>query len=42
MDYVLLPRRMLERLIDVKVWREDGGGISDHFLVDAGLKLVGG
>ena len=41
MDYVLLPRRMLGRLLDVKVWRE-GGGLSDHFLVEARLKLVGG
>ena len=28
--YVLLPRRMLLRLLDVKVWREDVG-LSDHF-----------
>ena len=25
MDYVLLPRRMLGRLLDVKVWRGKGG-----------------
>ena len=42
MDYVLLPRRMLGRLLDVTVWRGEGGGISDHFLVVARLKLVGG
>ena len=24
MDYVLLPRRMLGRLLDVKVWRGEG------------------
>ena len=41
MDYVLLPRRMIGRLLDVKVWR-GGGGLSDHFLVEARLKLVGG
>ena len=41
MDYVLLPKRMLGRL-DVKVWRGEGGGLSDHFLVEARLKLVGG
>ena len=41
-DYVLLPRRMLGRLLDVKVWRGEGGGLSDHFLVEAPLKLVGG
>ena len=27
MDYVLLPRRMLGRLLDVKLWRGEGGGI---------------
>ena len=42
MDYVLLPRRMLGRLLDVKVWRGEGGGMSDHFLVEALLKFVGG
>ena len=42
MDYVLLPKRMLGRLLDVKVWRREGGGMSDHFLVEARLKLVGG
>ena len=39
-DYVLLPRRMLGRLLDVKVRRGEGGGVSDHFLVEALLKLV--
>ena len=41
MDYVLLPKRMLGRLLDVNERRE-GGGMSDHFLVEARLKLVGG
>ena len=27
MDYGLLPRRMLGRLLNVKVWRGEGGGI---------------
>ena len=40
MDYVLLPKRMLGRLLDVKVWRGEGGGMSDHFLVEARLRLV--
>ena len=31
MDYVLLPKRKLGRLLNVKVWRGEGGGISDHF-----------
>ena len=42
MDYVLLRSRMLGRLLDVKVWRGEGGGLSDHFLVEARLKLLGG
>ena len=42
MDYVLLPRRMLGRLLDVKVWRGEDEGMSDHFLVEGRLKLVGG
>ena len=28
--------------LDLKVWRGEGGGLSDHFLVEARLKLVGG
>ena len=42
MDYVLLLRRMLGRLLDVKVQRGEGGLLSDHFLVEARLKLLGG
>ena len=42
MHYVLLPRRRLGRLLDMKVWRGEGGGMSDHFLVEARLKLLGG
>ena len=42
MDYVLLQRPMLGRLLDVKVWRGEGGGMSDDFLVEARLKLVCG
>ena len=37
-DYVLLPKRMLGRLLDVNVWRGEGGGMSDHFLVEGRLK----
>ena len=39
MNYVLLPKRMLGRLLDVKVWRGEGGGMSDHFLVEARMKF---
>ena len=28
--------------LDIKVWRGEGGGMSDAFLVEAQLKLVGG
>ena len=42
MDYLLLPKRMLRRLLDVKVWRGEGEGIPDHFWVEARRKLVGG
>ena len=38
MDYVLLPKRMLLRLLDVIVWRGEGGGMSDHFFVEARRK----
>ena len=34
MDYVLLPRRILGRLLDLKVWRVEGGELYDHFLVE--------
>ena len=39
--YVLLPKRMLGRLFDVKVWRGEGVGMFDHLLVKARLKLMG-
>ena len=42
MDYVLLPKRMLGSLLDANVRRGEGGGMSDHFLVEAQLKLVSG
>ena len=42
MDYVLLPKRMLGRLLDVNEWRGEGRGLSDFFLLEAQLKLVGG
>ena len=33
MDYVLLPKRMHGRLLDMKMWRGEGGRMLDHFLV---------
>ena len=38
MDYVLLPKRIRGRLLDVKVSRGEGGGMTDHFLVEAQIK----
>ena len=38
---VLIIIIIMRRLLDVKVWKEEGGGMSDHFLVEARLKLVG-
>ena len=32
MDYVLVKKSVLGRLVDVYVAREAGGGLSDHFL----------
>ena len=40
MDYVLLPKRMLGRLSDVKVCRGESEEMSDHILVEARLKFV--
>ena len=42
MDYVSLPKRMRGRLLDVNVCGAEGGGTSDHFLVEARLKVVMG
>ena len=33
---------MRVRLLDVNVYRVEGGGMSDNFWVDAGLKVVCG
>ena len=38
----VVPRRMLGRLLDVKVWRGEERELSDCFLVGARLKFVGG
>ena len=42
MDYVFSTKRMLGRLLDVKMWRGERGGMSDHCSVEARFKLVGG
>ena len=38
----VVTKRMLGRQLDVKAWIGEGGRLSDHFLVEARLKLVGG
>ena len=38
----VFTKRMLGRLLDAKVWRVEGGRISEHFLLEARLKLVSG
>ena len=40
MDYVLLPKRMLGRMLDVKVWREDGG-IYDNLFGGSSAEISG-
>ena len=42
MDYVIVRKRSLGRLQDVHVYRGEAGGISDHFLVEARLRVGGG
>ena len=42
MGYVLLPKQMLGRLLELKVWRGEGGRMYDPCLVEARLKLMGG
>ena len=40
MNYVLLPKRIYEKFLGVNVC--EGGEMSDSFLVDVRLKVVGG
>ena len=39
---MLIQKRMVGRLLDVKMWRGESGGMSDHLLEEARLKLVSG
>ena len=41
MDYVLVKRNMFGRVIDVVVYRGEANGVSDHFLVEAKLRVQG-
>jgi len=42
MDYIIVPKRLIGRLLDVHVWRGEASGISDHFLVEGRLKVSKG
>ena len=42
MDYVIVSKKSLGRVMDVHVYRGEAGGISDHLLVQARLKVEGG
>ena len=42
MDYVLVPKKVVGRLLDVHVYRGEAGGMSDHYLVQGRLKVAGG
>ena len=42
MDYVLVEKNVLGRLVDVHIARGAGRGVSDHFLVAAKVKGGGG
>ena len=41
MDYVLVQRKVSGRILDVNVFRGESGDISDHFLVEGKLRVVG-
>lgn len=40
MDYVVISKGMVGRLVDVHVYRGESGGMSDHFLVEGRLKVA--
>ena len=42
LDYVCVEQRIKDRLLDVNVLRGAAGGISDHFLVEARVRIKGG
>ena len=41
MDYVVVTRRIIGRVLDVNVYRGENGGISDHYLVEGKLRVDG-
>ena len=40
MDYEVVSRAVVSRLLDVNVFRGEAGGMSDHYLVEAKLRMV--
>jgi len=38
MDYVVVSRKVIGNLLDVRVLRGEGGGMSDHYLVEGKLR----
>ena len=40
MDYVVVKRKMIGRVLDVHVCRGEGTGISDHFMVKARVRVA--
>ena len=41
MDYVIISKKVWKRLLDVHVYRGAADGVSDHFLVEGRLKVIG-
>ena len=41
-DYILVSKKILGRLLDVHVFRGEAGGISDHYLVQGEIKVAAG
>lgn len=39
MDYVVVPRNVIQGSLVVMVMRGEGSGISDHFLVEGRLRV---
>ena len=39
MDYVVVPRKVIGKLFDMRVLRGEGAGMSDHFLVGRKLRV---
>ena len=40
MDYVLMKKKMIGRVLDVHVFRGEGTGMSDHFMVKTSVRVA--